>query len=259
MLETGDTDGRGRRQRRSWALIGLALRGLGLFGALAGCAPPAAAPTWDASPCDPAADYERCDPSEAGLRWRCVATLGVWKTIGYCPQQGLCAAAPLPLDATAGQGTACVAPTADAGPSVDAAAADAADVPWRSTDALAGKADAGAGGLCGNGVCDQEESATSCPSDCAKASCGDGQCQLSEQGTCAYDCSPGAAAAVSCMWAKCPGPAQQCQAKPGCAVALAALWACAQGCKGCLAACLQSAAPDPVVYAVASCGAALCL
>lgn len=217
-------------------------------------------PAWDFAACNPATDYERCDASVPGLRWRCVATAAVWQSIGYCPQLGVCTAAPLPSEATAGQGTACLPGPADASGSSDTGPADGgSDAPFSSDASVKDTLGDGAiGGLCGNGVCDQEEASGSCPSDCAKPACGDGQCQASEQKTCAYDCASGAAAAVSCALAVCPGQAAQCQAKPSCLIALAEIWACTQSCSGCLASCLKASAPDALVYAVASCGAPSC-
>lgn len=216
--------------------------------------------TWEFAPCDPTADYERCDASVPGLRWRCVATAAVWQSIGYCPQLGICTAAPLPSEATAGEGTACLPRPADASGSSDTNLADVgSDAPFSSDAAIKDTTGDGAiGGLCGNGVCDQEEASGSCPSDCAKPTCGDGQCQASEQKACAYDCASGAAAAVSCALSLCPGQAAQCQAKPTCLIALAEIWACTQSCSGCLASCLKASAPDALVYSVASCGAPSC-
>lgn len=253
-LETGDTANTPRaRLRCAWALA--------LIAALWACDPREnREAAWDFAPCDPAKDYERCDASVPGLRWRCVATAAVWQSIGYCPQLGLCTAAPLPTEATAGAGTACLPRPADTSGSSDTGATDSgSDTPFSTDSTIKDTLGDGAiGGLCGNGVCDQEEASGSCPSDCAKASCGDGQCQASEQKTCAYDCASGAAAAVSCALAVCPGQAAQCQAKPACLIALAAIWACTQSCSGCLASCLKASAPDALVYAVASCGAPSC-
>lgn len=147
----------------------------------------------------------------------------------------------------------------DGGPAGDAIAGkdagkDSAAPPDAAKDAL----DA-TGGLCGNGVCDQEESVAACPLDCAKPVCGNGQCQTGESGACAYDCTAGAAAGAACMLAKCPGEAQACKTSSSCPVALAAIWGCAKGCSGCLAKCLSSFGKDPKVFSVASCGAAACL
>jgi hypothetical protein len=253
-LETGDTASTAPTWlRRAWPIA--------LIAALWACDPgKSKAPAWDFAACDPATDYERCDANTPGLRWRCVATAAVWQSIGYCPQLGLCTPAPLPSEATAGEGTACLPRPADASGSTDIGSADSgsdglfsSDTPVKDT-----LGDGAIGGLCGNGVCDQEEAAGSCPSDCAKATCGDGQCQATEQKTCAYDCVSGAKAAVSCALSVCPGQAAQCQAKPSCLIALAAIWACTQGCSGCLASCLKASPPDAVVYAVASCGAPSC-
>ena len=41
---------------------------------------------------------------------------------------------------------------------------------------------------CGDGYCDQTESPTSCPADCAAPTCGDGYCARSEWNRCAADC-----------------------------------------------------------------------
>lgn len=249
-METADT-ARPRRPRAR-GLVAAALA------ALAGCASPEpTAPNWAAAPCHLDQDFERCDDREPGLRWRCTTPAEVWTPIGYCPQHGVCAPAPLPIGATAGEGTTCLPPPADAGASGDASA-DADGQASGDSGAKDLGGDGAIGGLCGNGVCDLEEAAGGCPSDCAPAVCGDGQCQASEKHTCAYDCSPGAAAAVACALAACPGQGQQCQAKPGCLTALAQVWACAHVCSGCLAKCLQRQTPDPLVFAVASCAAPSC-
>lgn len=229
----------------------------GLIAALWACTPAKSqAPLWEFAACDPSEDYERCDADDPGLRWRCVSTTAVWQSIGYCPQFGVCVAAPLPIDATAGQGTACQPRPADASGSTDLLDSGGPPDSAISTDLVA--KDGAIGGLCGNGICDQQEAGGGCPSDCAKPVCGDGQCLASEQGLCAYDCEVGAAAAVSCALALCPGAALQCKAKPGCLVALAELWACSQQCAGCLTQCLQASPADAAVFAVASCGAPSC-
>ncbi len=49
---------------------------------------------------------------------------------------------------------------------------------------------AGSGAVCGNGVCETGENATSCPADCmATAMCGNGVCETGENSTnCPQDC-----------------------------------------------------------------------
>lgn len=278
-METVDTDTTGRSPATAGRWV--ASMTAALLSA-AGCDEPAKAPIWHADPCDSATEFEKCTADAPTQRWRCDPVSARWLTLAFCPIGSTCAAADLPAEATGGIGTTCVAHAPDGSSAGDGAIADAAlsgdtgptadsaspKDAGKDTDAGqggdAGKdggkdgADTG-GGLCGNGVCDKEESGTACPKDCGTPVCGDSHCQIAEATSCPYDCTAGAAAGAACMMAKCPGEAQPCKASSSCPVALAAVWSCAQDCSGCLPQCLTTLAKDPKVFAVASCSAALCL
>lgn len=258
---------------------------------LSSCADPAKPAKWSADACDASAEFEKCADERSPQRWRCDPLTNTWVTIGYCPTGFQCVPAELPTGATAGVGTTCADSSVEDASAQDVKDGGANDSGANDTKANDGAAkdsetkdsetkdgetkdadtDSGpaadvskdsvdaAGGLCGNGVCDKEESPTSCPVDCAKAVCGNGQCQTGEAENCPYDCSAGAAAGVSCMLAKCPGEGQQCKVSASCPLALAAIWSCAKGCSGCLSKCLSIYGKDPKVFAVASCSAAACL
>lgn len=55
-----------------------------------------------------------------------------------------------------------------------------------------GGPDAGSGSnSCGNGICEQSETSSSCSADCPSSACGDGICEVDESpATCATDCHP---------------------------------------------------------------------
>lgn len=230
----------------------------------AGCTPPAptAAPTGPA--CDGAADLERCDPDAPQLRQRCVG--GQWVGIGLCP--AACREFALPADATplGALLTACVDGATDV--EGDGVTADATDAQDAAEDIVADIApdegDLGDVATADSGADDAPpldgEVADGAPLDSVVAACGNGLCESAESAaSCAWDCADGAQTAVACMLAKCPGPAQVCQAQAHCTLALAQLWWCAKGCTGCLAGCLGPYAGDVVTFSVASCSAAACL
>lgn len=285
-VETADTDRGGRpkagERQGAWAAAGRLWLLTTALAAFAGCDEPAKAPVWYSDPCDSSNEFERCTADAPTQRWRCDPSSNSWVTIAYCPMGTLCAVAELPQSATAGTATTCVASGSDGGSTADGAITDAVADGDAASDGQIGDAkdakdatsdgspDVGktdqasdgidsSGGLCGNGVCDKEESELSCTVDCAKPLCGNSQCQAGEASTCPYDCVAGAAAGAACMLAKCPGDAQLCQASATCSVTLAAIWSCAQGCSGCLSKCLSTLAKDPKIFAVAACGAAACL
>jgi hypothetical protein len=200
------------------------------------------------------------------LRQRC--SNGEWVGIGICAEA--CREFALPADVTplGALVTACVAGGGDA--HGDTQGQDAA----LDTDAAAVDADSAAGdaadvavdvvadsdGAAQDGAPLDGDGADGAPLDGGAASCGDGACQGPESAaTCAWDCAEGGQAAVACMLAKCPGPAQVCAAKAHCPLALAQLWWCAKGCSGCLAGCLAPLSGDVVTFSVASCSAAACL
>lgn len=62
-----------------------------------------------------------------------------------------------------------------------------------TTGATSTKASSGSGGVCGNGVCSQDESCQTCPADCTcSAVCGNGTCDTGETcDACPADCPTG--------------------------------------------------------------------
>ncbi|MBM4346044.1 MAG: hypothetical protein FJ100_21935 [Deltaproteobacteria bacterium] len=229
--------------------------------------------TTTAEPCDPAVDLHAC--TSDGARLTCDPRTSTWTTTGYCPAGSECALAPLPAGVTPAGAFAAACRAAGTAVAVDGSGSDGGQ-PFvgPGTRVGGGSTDAGsdvdvppqhdsadvASPLCGNGVCDQGESATACAKDCGPPVCGDNACTAQEDSSsCAWDCVAGAAAGAVCMTEKCPGASAACKASPACMRKLAQVWACAKGCAPCLNSCLQQLGTDAVAYAAASCGGQQCL
>ena len=99
-------------------------------------------------------------------------------------------------------------------------------------------------GPCGDGVCGDDESAQSCPEDCAATqdSCGDGACSDEENPqSCPEDCAPtgGPVGVVACLAEACPSEYESCTADDTCVEVLDCIATCPPGDQNCLFGCSQ--------------------
>ncbi|MEZ4268354.1 MAG: hypothetical protein R3F39_18475 [Myxococcota bacterium] len=111
---------------------------------------------------------------------------------------------------------------------------------------------------CGNGTCGQGENTQNCPADCPPGppDCGNGTCDADETPkNCGEDCAPSTAAeVVACMSSACAKESADCLASQPCADALTCIAGCATPDFNCLSSCAGSAAFQPAVVALGSCG-----
>lgn len=93
---------------------------------------------------------------------------------------------------------------------------------------------------CGNGVCDNGETAATCAADCVAVSgCGDGTCNNGENATsCPLDCNTKVASMLSCVKTTCPTEYAACSTDAACMTAANAAMGCVSKCGSSDFACL---------------------
>jgi hypothetical protein len=155
---------------------------------------------------------------------------------------------------------------AEANLTPDAAAAHADDVQTLVISVDDGPAFDPSAVVCGDGVCEVDETSSSCPADCppvpGASRCGDHTCVDGEQFLCLADCPlAGHADYFSCLATTCYTDYFSCGSDPGCAAGLT----CIENCTDTYASCLQTCSATitdqgsrDLAGALVSCGAAAC-